>query len=434
MRSAHLTRGAVRVTLFAVLAALLPLSFSSAAAQPQASTASTVKTVKTAPVTAAQKKARWAPPVGVLLNDPTTANRRVILARVIQAINRTPRGETIRIVVWNLDDRPTVGALIKARRRGVTVQVVVSGVVDNPNWTRLKTALDRNRTDSSFAKKCRGACRSSGPITHAKIYLFSRVNDTRYTAMFGSSNLATPAGNRQWNDLVTVRNRGVYNHFVKTFSEYSRDRALANPYSVRSFGNTRVTLFPAGERNPVLQELRRVRCTGATSNGGRTSIRIAIAGWFDAYGGAIANQVRTLWDRGCDVKIVTTLAGGGVNRTLKANTGRGPVPIRNISVDSNEDGVPERYLHLKALAINGVYDGDTSASVFFTGSPNWSKRAQKSDEVWVRMLNRPGMVAQYSRLVNALYASPSASAKLSSPGLTAKRGATEGAPGVFELN
>jgi hypothetical protein len=38
-------------------------------------------------------------------------------------------------------------------------------------------------------------------------------------------------------------------------------------------------------------------------------IRIAIAGWFDKYGDAIARKVRRLWDRGCDIKIVTTLGG-----------------------------------------------------------------------------------------------------------------------------
>lgn len=435
MRSAHVSRGAVRVTLLAVLAALLPLSLGTAGAQSPA----TVRAAESvSSVAAARRAPRWVPPVGVLLNDPTTKDARAILSRVIRATDLTPRGETIRIVVWNLDDRRIVDALVRAKRRGVKVQVVVSGVVDNPSYTRLKTILNRNRTDQSFAKQCRAGCRSSASIMHSKIFLFSRVNGARWTSMFGSSNLATPAGARQWNDMVTLRSKGLYDYFVKIFNEYAADKSLAKPYEVRTVANTRVTLFPVGNRNPVADELRRVQCTGATGGTGtrgRTKIRVAIAGWFDAYGAEIASQLRSLWDRGCDVKIVTTLSGRGVNKTLRARTGRGPVPIKNISVDRNEDGVPERYLHLKALAISGVYDGDTSASVVFTGSPNWSARAQKSDEVWVRMIERPGFVAQYVRKVNALYSSRDASSRRTTqqPGVATKQGQVFGPPGVFEL-
>jgi phosphatidylserine/phosphatidylglycerophosphate/cardiolipin synthase-like enzyme len=350
---------------------------------------------------------RWAPPVGLLLNDPLGPRRRVILDHVQRSIAATPRGEKIQIVVWNLDNQPMVRALLRAHRRGVAVQVVVSSNVDNPSWTRLRTRLTRNTRDDSFARKCWGTCRGGGGIMHTKFFLFSRVRGAHKVSMFGSVNLTTAAADRQWNDLVTLHDPEVYDHFAAKFVEYARDRPVAEPYDVFENGSTSVTLFPAVGRNPVAAEFRKVSCRGATGGtgtpGGRTRVRIAIAGWFDAFGDRVARQVRGLWDRGCDVRIVTTLTGRGVNRVLRAPRGRGPVPIREITIDRNEDLVPERYLHMKSVAISGVYAGDTASSVVITGSPNWSARAQRSDEVLVRMTGRPGMVQQYQRHVDRLF-------------------------------
>lgn len=368
----------------------------------------------------------WTPPTGVVFNNPAdTSQRRAILQRVIQSIKNTVPTGTIHVVVWNLDDKPVVDALIGAKNRGVNVQVVVSGIVDNPNWDRLEASFNQNTSDDTFARQCQGACRSSAKITHVKIFQFSRVNTASKISMFGSTNLTTPAGNRQWNDLVTTRNAKLYDYWSAKFQQFARDKAVSDPYEVRNFPPYRSTLFPAAPRNPVLSELKRVRCKGATGhtgNGaGRTVVRIAIAGWFDAYGQAIADRLRTMWDRGCDIKIVTTLAGKGVNQTLKQRYGRGPVPVREVTVDRNADGIPERYLHLKALAISGVYAGDTSASALFTGSPNWSARAQRSDEVWVRVLDRAAMVTKYRKHVNNLYASRFAHARTTSSGTTLGR-------------
>jgi hypothetical protein len=77
--------------------------------------------------------------------------------------------------------------------------------------------------------------------------------------------------------------------------------------------------------------------------------------------------------------------------------------------------------------------------VLFTGSPNWSTRAQRSDELWVRILNQPGLVRHYAGHVNRLYASRSAMASGGSPIGNTDRLAmrvTAGDPGLpswFEL-
>jgi hypothetical protein len=264
--------------------------------------------------------------------------------------------------------------------------------------------------------QCTGGCRSRTKIMHSKLYMFSRIHQVRNISMFGSTNLTTPAGNRQWNDLVTTRSEKIYDYLAGIFDQYAKDKSRRKPYDVQTIGDVRMWVYPLGDRNPQAGQLKQVGCrhaAGGTGNAaGRTKIRIAVAGWFDSYGEAIARQLRKLWDRGCDIKIVTTLAGRGVNQTLKARSGRGPVPIEEMTIDRNLDGIPERYLHQKSIAISGVFGKDKSASVVLTGSPNWSSRAARSEELWFRILDKPGMTRRYLRHVDRLLASPFSSARL----------------------
>ncbi|MDQ4052038.1 MAG: phospholipase D-like domain-containing protein [Actinomycetota bacterium] len=352
----------------------------------------------------------FTPPSGALLSDPMIGGRkRLILNRVIRSVRNTAKGEFIRLAVWNYDDRATTNALLDAHHRGVHVQVVVANSVRNGNWNRTVAALNANRKDRSFAVRCRGGCRSAA-ILHAKFVLISRVRKAHNISMVGSFNLTRAAGFRQWNDLVTTRDKEFYRSLVGTFHEYARDHRLARPFQVTDLGKQKITLWPSIGRNTIRDELERVRCkipADEVRNGQRrTKIRIAIAGWFDDFGTNIAKQLRTLWGRGCDIKIITTLAGRGVNRTLRSRRGRGPVPIRQVAIDRNQDRVPERYLHMKAMAITGFFDGDPRADVLITGSPNWSARAQRSDEIVVRFLDVPKLARQYSGHVDRLYSSP----------------------------
>ena len=64
------------------------------------------------------------------------------------------------------------------------------------------------------------------------------------------------------------------------------------------------------------------------------------------------------------------------------------MPIHSLYQDRDDDKVPERYLHMKSVSIQGVYGGNTTASLVLTGSPNWSARAARSDEVWVKVFER----------------------------------------------
>jgi hypothetical protein len=365
------------------------------------------------PARAAAEKGVYSPPLGAVFASPLNGRGRAILNQVIGSIRASPKGSTIRLVVWNFADGPTTDALIDAKARGVKVQVVVAETVTGKQWFRLRNALGRRTDDDSFAIRCHNACRSDRFVMHAKIFLFSRAGKRRHVSMFGSTNLTKAAGNRQWNDQVTTTNKGLYKFFVQTFDEYAADKDVATPFDEYDNGRYRVVLFPRPEDNPIAKALEKVKChdPAARSKDRRTVVRIAIAGWFDEFGIRIAQQVRRLWDNGCDIRIVTTLAGRKINRLLKRTYGRGRVPIRQVTIDYDKDGIPERYMHMKSIAVNGYYDGTANTQVLFTGSPNWSGEARASDEVWVEVREARQLVKDYTRFTDQMFYGPAAHAR-----------------------
>ena len=386
-----------------------------------------------APATAADDgtvgKEKYTPPLGAVFASPLNGHGRDILSQVFHSIQASPKGSEIRLVVWNFDDPAITNALIDAKDRGVQVQVVVAETVANRNFFRLRDYLGRNPADKSFAIRCHNSCRSNRFVMHSKIFLFSHVGKRRNISMFGSTNLTKAAGNRQWNDQTTTSNKDLYDFFVKTFKEYAADTPVSTGNDVYDNGRYHVVLFPVPDYNPIAEALSKVGCHSAEKD--RTVVRIAVAGWFDEFGLRIAQQVRRLWDNGCDVRIVTTLAGHKINRVLRRRGVRGRVPIRQVTIDNDHDGVPERYMHMKSIAVDGKYDGDPRRQMLFTGSPNWSGEARASDEVWVEVRDAKELVKDYSRFVDQMFFGPAAHGRVQAMRRPAQR--SSGDPG-YELS
>jgi phosphatidylserine/phosphatidylglycerophosphate/cardiolipin synthase-like enzyme len=401
MRSLRVLPASVALGL---LAPLLAVAATSGPAQAGPTTSAATASAAVAP--APKKKAKYKPPVGAVFNDPLIPSARGnVLDQVTLAVRNTPKKHYIRLVVWNYDAPWLTSELIRAKKRGAIVQVITAGSVDSGSFRNLARFLLQNPKDKSFAKKCKGACRSNSKIMHSKVFMFSKVGRTKNVAMFGSTNLTGAARNRQWNDQITTTNKPLYEFFVKTFEQYRKDRPQVKPGDGFKSKRYEVVLFPKFDENPVAKAFSKVRCNGATgpgATGSRTKIRIAVAGWFNGYGEEIAQKVRQLWDRGCDIRIVTTLLGRGVNRALRNPAGRGPVPIHSLYQDVDDDGVPERYLHMKSVSIQGVYGGNTNANLVWTGSPNWSARAARSDEVWVKVFDAPVLARRYAAHIDRL--------------------------------
>ena len=156
-----------------------------------------------------------------------------------------------------------------------------------------------------------------------------------------------------------------------------------------------------------MKELKRITCVGArggTGVAGRTRIRIAQDAILDDRGIEIGKILRTKWENGCNIRIVYALMGGQVKSILQ-NTSRGPVPKRQIVQDLDDDGVYDRYLHSKSMAVSGWYREDRSARVAWQGSENWSGLAKISDEQGFQ-IRRGGAEGVYARWVDYLFNNP----------------------------
>ncbi len=126
--------------------------------------------------------------------------------------------------------------------------------------------------------------------------------------------------------------------------------------------------------------------------------------------------LRTKWENGCNIRIVYALMGRRVLGMLR-NTTRGPVPIQQIVSDWDVDGVYDRYLHSKSMAVSGWYGNDRSTRIAWQGSENWSGLAKLSDEqgFQIRRRRRRGRLLRLGRLP-VLQPAPAAAGGAAGPG------------------
>ena len=234
-----------------------------------------------------------------------TRERQAIRSRVLKTINSTwggprtsigtprPGNGTIRIATWSFDDWDIAEALVAARKRGVSVQVVAAKQAnkDHAAWHWLRKRLgqqlarpgypDTNET-VSFARSCAGACRGPGGTAHAKYFLFhdvGRTHESRVTFQT-SSNLTYMAWQGQWNQAQVYHSPRVYDDFMNVFRQARQTRPTLRGYHVAELGQVTNYFFPrpraTAAQDPVMQVLNNTRCQGATTPGlkGRTKIRV----------------------------------------------------------------------------------------------------------------------------------------------------------------
>ena len=350
---------------------------------------------------------------GVVFNYPNRAKpeQRNIRKRILRTIKSTwggrrdrlhaarPTNGSIRIATWTFNDMKLARALYAAHRRGVSVQIIAA---KNPNsasgpWKWLRARLHSRLYAKghpgtaerwSFARNCRGSCRGRGGTPHSKYLLFRNVGASHQSTitMQTSANLTTMAFAGQWNEATTTKSPGVYAAFASVFRESRRDRPIRSAYRHFATGGIQSEFFPrpgaTGTYDPVMRVLSHVHCTGARSGGdaqGRTRIRIIQFAMYDTRGVWIAKRLRTLWQQGCNIKLIFSAMSGPVFRILRAHSGRGPIPMRQ-SVVKDAHGTIVKYNHNKWMTITGHWGRSTSEWVVFSGSSNWGNQAFTSDE------------------------------------------------------
>jgi phosphatidylserine/phosphatidylglycerophosphate/cardiolipin synthase-like enzyme len=344
---------------------------------------------------------RYVPPQGVKFNHWNIKRyRNTIRRHMLHTINSVPRGATIRWMVFSFGDWGIEKALVRARNRGVSVQVL-GNYMNHETWApwrKLQATLGaktsrpgRNPERLSWARQCRKSCRGWGGNLHVKLYLFSQVATVKNVTMYGSWNPTWVANQRQWNHLDTRWDPDTYQQYLNIFAQAKRDRPVG--YAHWESGGMENFVFPRpgthAADDPINQELAKISCVSAPDLGTgvthATVVRIGMYVFGGSRGTWMARRIRSLWNNGCDVAIVYGFASARALSILYSPTGRGRIPMKQCM--KIENGKPYRYLHHKFVAVSGVYDGVQGSNVVWAGSTNFSMLGFSADDLTVRTMD-----------------------------------------------
>ncbi len=342
--------------------------------------------------------------VAPFFNNPqgSATQKANIRTQLRNNIRQAKKGDYIRIASFAFHDRTTKNLLVRAHNRGVKVQVIVSvtsryGVDQQIKELQKLLGSDVTKGDKSWVVICKKACRG-GPESlelHSKIYLFSR-NKVAYV---GSANLTNVAVSNQWNEMIRVRNDGVYNELLTIFNEMKLDKKaeVRGPYRN---GKYQIISYPRNvtrQNDHLLDDLEKVRCSGATGRSGidgHTVVYISQYAWSGTRGVYLAERVAEMHANGCKVFIVLgEEPGDAVDRELKGVPKLKYDPLR---------GAP--YNHEKWMAVSGRFGDQTEKYMLWTGSLNWTDRSELRDEISVRVDGDRAMFSKYEARIKQLKA------------------------------
>jgi phosphatidylserine/phosphatidylglycerophosphate/cardiolipin synthase-like enzyme len=346
----------------------------------------------------------------LIFNDPTgsLAKHRRIINKVEQVIDHAPKGSRIRMAQYLFDLDSTADALVRAYARGVNVQLMIDDYPISPQTSRMRKVLGTNKTKPSFVARCVNACMSSNTsVMHAKFFLFSQSGQTKTISMVSSANPYTGNSSVSWNNHhIIVGDQKLYDSLNRYFVDMLPDRDQPNYYRTTTSGKHKLYFFPRtavkGTADvPMLDVLNHVRCTGMSAgygSGGRTVVRIEQWGW-SAARLDIARRVWALHDQGCKVSVIINgfnISPKVLTVLLKRSTRTGQMAVYNAGIDTNGNGIRDKYMHHKVLMINGRWFSQ-SKKVVYTGSANFTGTALLSNnELIMRVIDNRTYDAYYS--------------------------------------
>jgi phosphatidylserine/phosphatidylglycerophosphate/cardiolipin synthase-like enzyme len=418
----------------------------------------------------ASPAAAYQPAGGAMFNVPNPwgsnqANNRIV-KHVERAINRaqgpTKRhpNPTILISTYLLDRKPSVDALVKACRRGISVRVILDQDIDNKNSRRLIRVLnsdnvrDRNGDgkpdtkpkrracnrplkkpgkngrmagpavqesmtreqllksverptkaavtwgrDRSYVKRCQGSCRGAGGNMHSKFFAFSRTGKARNVVMVSSSNLNRGGAQLGWNDLYTMKNRPVsYRGYLRIHRDMTDDRRAGDRKVEIKDGPYVSRFFPMRNASRTNDPtLRDLQQIRCGSALGKTRIYVSMFYWKGRRGNYLATKLLNLARQGCKVSVIYGAPSRAIAERLRNAADRRLIDLWDSRWDHNDDGFSEVRTHAKYVAVRGTYGKDRTARLVLTGSQNWvAGSLSRSDETTLN-IRRPAAYRQYVR-------------------------------------
>jgi phosphatidylserine/phosphatidylglycerophosphate/cardiolipin synthase-like enzyme len=314
------------------------------------------------------KKAKKKVATGAVFNLPSgsKAQQQRIDRHVITLIRNAPKRATIYTNVYHLSDRVLAAELVKARKRGVRVRVIVDyWTTGTPAYKALKKALGTNLRKASWIIACprdRGCIgvpyNGSVSVNHNKFFLFSTSGASRGVVVQSTANSTFRGRAKQWNSALTIVDGRLYAAYRHYFYDLSRRRGRADYSKTFRAGKYRLDLFPRAQGDPISEALNRVSCVGGT----RIRVALSYFTWTP-----IARKLWQLDDQGCRVEAIGSDVSKQVIQEMTRSGGRHGGPVMRILQESgNRAGQ-----HSKYMLIDGLYQGRRQ-KILFTGSVNYT--------------------------------------------------------------
>ena len=361
----------------------------------------TIATTMAVSTVAGVASAEAAPKLGPVFNDTA---QWAISKNVAALIRAAPRGSTIRIAQYRIDDSdPNVlPALRYAVNHGVHVKIVLDLSDRNPNplgnagLASLRNLIAgkqggswANSSKPSFIILCANGCMGT-QYNHNKFYLFSTMGSHKKVVVQSTANVAGDNATA-WNASIGIAGRStLYAGYKSYFAALVSGKTNLNYYRTVTDGPYKAYFFPrkssTGDSDDTSTDTiwrildEQVSCKGnttvGTSTNHRTIIRLAVWGFTRE---KVAQKLRQLADQDCwvDVAINNSEDVSAEVRRLLANHPR-------INVDNAQSN--GRWMHAKYLLVEGNYGGVKNSKVAFVGSHNLTINALRyNDETWLKI-------------------------------------------------
>jgi hypothetical protein len=218
--------------------------------------------------------------------------------------------------------------------------------------------------------------------------------------MVSSSNLNRGGATLGWNDLYEADGKAaMVARYAAIHAEMARDTPSGDRYQEYHVGIFTLRFYPKPKGgDPVMSDLSKVRCHGATGGagrGGRTAINVSMFAWNNDRGTAIAKKLISLDRDGCQVSVIYGAPSRAVRDLLMGSARRGGIKLWDSRMDRNGDGVFDLRVHHKYMLINGSYGGDHSSWRVHTGSQNWGRGTLRGGDENTLTIASRGAYRQY---------------------------------------
>lgn len=312
--------------------------------------------------------------------------------RLISLIAQASPNSKILVSMYDFDRMPLAKAFIEASKRGVSIRFVFDGSIKK--LARQDGSAVNTLTHEMICKEepCFKYCKSllgiknscRGKINnHNKFVLFSKLdNGGEYVSVLSSANWTEGQLNNA-NDLLEINNdKKLFDGLTHYWNAILKEKS-ATPLVVNG-DKALVYTFPNTKFDPVLELLNRVSCRIPGS-----TVRIAQSRFTNSRI-EIANRLKELTAKGCDVKVIVREEPDMKSPGTKITDTLGDLMVDLPFHDTHGDDVVKNSIHPKIVLVDAAFDdAQTKTQVVLAGSHNLNSTSlDYNDELLAQVVDK----------------------------------------------